>query len=91
MPNLINQIFLTTFTTANDGPQIVKMIQGLSALGPRIFEDSIQETDAIVFIQGSINGVDFITIDQSCFPYNQENDQITTQNGSVFTLTERIV
>lgn len=85
--SLINIIFSTSFTSI-DNEQIKKIILGLENIGFRQFGDTIQESDAISFIQSSINGIDYITITLPAFPMNLAVDTITTHTGSTFNLTE---
>jgi hypothetical protein len=81
---LINTIFSKTFDS-NDNAQITKLIENLT---PRDFGDTINQSDVFGYIDGFVDGVDFITISVfgTGFPQVQDSDEITTDG--TLTLTE---
>lgn len=85
---LINTIFTTSFTYNVDGEAIRKIIMGLEHVGYREFGIDIQESDAVSFIQSSIDGIDYITITLPVYPIALIDNEITTHTGSTFNLTE---
>lgn len=85
---LINTIFITSFSYNADGETIRKIITGLEHVGYRGFGIDIQESDAVSFIQSSIDGIDYITVTLPAFPIVLTNNEITTHSSSTFNLTE---
>ena len=79
---LINQIFATSFG-ASDYTAIVQM---LDILEPRLFGEDIEESDAFAFVQGSVDGIAYMTIAVPSFPVAVAADEITTPGA--LTLTE---
>jgi hypothetical protein len=85
---LINSLFSTSFTEDNDGVEIQSLLEGLKNLGYRDFGDEIQESDAFSYIQANIDGIDYLTISSPSFPITLSADEITTETGSTFNITE---
>lgn len=81
----INAILSESFT-ANDYGAVSKLLDGLSVINARNFGDTIQISDAYAYIQGNVEGLDYITISAPTFPITLAVDEITTPG--VFTLTE---
>lgn len=81
---MINSVFTKTFTST-DYDQIQTMLDNLT---PRDFGDVIQETDVTTFVQGSVAGIDYMTIAVfgGGFPMTLLSYEIT-HNGAL-TLTE---
>lgn len=71
---IINTNLSESFTSA-DINQITKLLNNLIA---RNFGDAIQETDSIVYIQGSVDGIDYMTIAAPVFPIALSSEEITT-------------
>jgi hypothetical protein len=80
--SLLNTILSESFSS-NDFDQISQM---LDQLEPRLIGEDIQESDAFAFIQGSVNGIDFMTISAPSFPISIADDEITTPG--TLTLSE---
>jgi hypothetical protein len=78
----INTYLNESFTTA-DNNQIIELLNNLI---PRDFADEIQDTDAITYVQGSVFGIDYLSITLPAFPITNDIDEITTI-GTV-TVTE---
>lgn len=79
---LINLYFSESFSES-DHEDIRKL---LDTFEPRQINDTIQESDAITYIQGNVSGIDYLTITLPAFPIALAEDEITTV-GSL-TLTE---
>ena len=79
---LINLYFPESFSES-DHEDIRKL---LDTFEPRQINDTIQESDAITYIQGNVSGIDYLTITLPAFPIALAEDEITTV-GSL-TLTE---
>lgn len=79
---LINTIFGTTFSAADFG-QIERLVANLE---PRDFGDTIQESDALGYVDAFVNGVDYLTVSVPTFPIALADDEITT-DGTI-SLTE---
>jgi hypothetical protein len=79
---LINTAFSTTFETA-DYAWIQRLLDNLVA---RNFGDRIDESDVFAFIQGSVSGIDYMTVAVPAFPVTLAADEITTVGA--LTLTE---
>jgi ethanolamine utilization protein EutQ (cupin superfamily) len=62
------------------------IIEGMIRIGVRNFGDVIQVSDAYAFIQGSVLGIDYMTVSVPTFPITLSADEIT-QAGTM-TLTE---
>lgn len=79
---LINSIFSTAFTSVDYG-QISRLVENLT---PRGFGDTIQESDALGYVDSYVNGVDYLTISAPSFPVALGDDEIST-DGTI-SLTE---
>ncbi len=79
---LINAIFGTSFGAA-DYAAIERM---LVRLEPRQFGEDIQSSDAFAFVQGAVEGVDYMTVSAPSFPVAVADNEITTPG--TLTLTE---
>jgi hypothetical protein len=79
---LINSIFSTTFSSV-DYAQVEKLVSNLT---PREFGDTIQESDALGYIDSFVNGVDYLTVSAPTFPLTLLDNEITTP-GTI-TLSE---
>ena len=80
--SLINTIFTESFTE-DDYSQITILLESLE---PRDIGEDIEESDAFAFIQGNVEGIDYMTIAAPSFPIILADDEITTDGTP--TLTE---
>lgn len=80
--SLLNTILSESFSSS-DYDQISQMLEQLE---PRLIGEDIQESDAYAFIQGSVNGIDYMTITAPVFPLSIASDEITT--AGTLTLSE---
>lgn len=79
-----NSVLSEAFLEAD--PKVVRIIEGLRIYGARRFGETVQLSDAITLVQGSVSGVDFLTVSAPAFPISNDLDEIVTY-GTV-TLTE---
>lgn len=84
---LINTIFGTAFTASTDGTKIARLCSGLE-LFYRTFGDTIQQSDFYTYVQGYVEGIDYITMTLPSFPILLASDEITTHTSSTFNLSE---
>jgi hypothetical protein len=85
---LINTIFSESFTSA-DYAAVSRLLDPWIALmfAPRDFGDYITQSDAFAYIQGCVQGIDYMTIAAPSFPITLGTTEITTVTGATITLT----
>ncbi len=79
---LVNSIFGTSFGAA-DYTQVARLVENME---PRQFGDTIQESDALGYIDTFVNGLDYLTVAAPAFPISTSANEITTDG--TMTLTE---
>lgn len=79
---LLNTIFSTSFVAA-DYAQIEILIENLTA---RTFGETINESDALGYVDSFVTGVDYVTVTVPSFPIALATDEITTDGA--LTLSE---
>lgn len=82
--DLINIIFGASFDSMDTltSNQIDRLVSNLE---PRDFGVSIQESDALGYVDSFVDGVDYLTISSPVFPISLANDEITTQGSHTIT------
>jgi len=82
---LCNEIFSEAFDGA-DYVQVERLIVALEEYEPRTFGDTIQESDALSYVQGGVLGIDYMTVSAPAFPIVHAEDEISSVGA--LTLSE---
>jgi len=81
----VNSLYSEAFTSS-DYAKVQKLIVALDSYGARTFGEAVYDSDAIAFVQGNVDGIDYLTLSAPTFPLIHALDEISTYGA--ITLTE---